>query len=297
MKLLITGATGFIGKELVKSLQNSYSIVVLVRESSDTGVLEAMNCDIIRFHDNKDIIDTFTKNRFTGVIHIASNVLVEHNTSDIESLMSNNITFSTYLLEACKLTNVKWFINTGTFWQNYQNEDYNPVNLYAATKEAFETIAKYYTETSDLIFTTIKLNDTYGPNDTRPKIFNLWNNISKTKKVLNMSQGEQIIDISYIEDIINSYRILIDHLNSNNAEKFKNATFVVSNQKKLSLKELAKLFENITHNKLNINWGGREYRQREVMQPYSLGKAVPKWTQKYSLKDGIIKTLMEMNND
>jgi len=297
MKLLITGATGFIGKELIRKLQNSYNIVALARESSDTSVLEDMHCEIIKFHDEKDIINTFTNNKFVGVIHVASNVLVEHDISNIDSLMNSNITFGTHLLEACKLTNVKWFINTGTFWQNYQDEDYNPVNLYAATKEAFEIISKYYTETSDLIFTTIKLNDTYGPNDTRPKIFNLWDKISKSGVVLDMSRGEQIIDISYIDDVINSYTVLIEHLNSNSAVIFKNKTFVVSNEEKLTLKELALLFEESTDTQLNINWGGREYRQREVMQPYSLGKKVPDWEQKYSLTTGIKKTLTEMNND
>ena len=66
--------------------------------------------------------------------------------------------FSQKKLTFSKKFNLKWFINTGTFWQNYQSEKYNPVNLYAATKEAFQNIAKYYTETSSLIFTTIKLN-------------------------------------------------------------------------------------------------------------------------------------------
>jgi len=297
MKILITGATGFIGKELIRSLQNSYNIAVLVRSSSDTSLLETTNYEIVKFHDYEDIIDIFTNNNFVGVVHIASNVLVEHKSSDIGHLMSSNITFGTYLLEASKLTNVKWFINTGTFWQNYQNEDYNPVNLYAATKEAFETIAKYYTETSDLIFTTIKLNDTFGPNDPRPKVFNLWNDMSKTKTVLDMSKGEQIIDISYIEDVINSYIILIEHLNSNNATTFKNKTFVVSNKEKLTLNDLAALFEEITCSKLNINWGARDYRQREVMKPYSLGENVPNWEQQYSLQDGIKKTLEDMNND
>ncbi len=297
MKLLITGATGFIGQELIRSLQNSYTIVALVRESSDTSVLKTMSCEIVKFNNNENIIDIFTNNKFVGVIHIASNVCVEHNTSEIETLMSSNITFGTYLLEACKQTNVRWFINTGTFWQNYQNEDYNPVNLYAATKEAFETISKYYTETSDLIFTTIKLNDTYGPNDIRPKIFTLWNNISKTRAHLDMSKGEQIIDISYINDVISSYTVLIEHLTSKDAITFKNKTFVVSNKEKMPLNELAILFEETTNKQLNINWGGREYRQREVMKPYSLGKNVPNWEQKYSLKDGIRKTLTEINND
>lgn len=297
MKILITGATGFIGKELIRNLQKSYDIVALVRHSSNTIELENMNCKIVKFHDYEDIINIFTNNNIVGVIHIASNVIIEHKSSDIEQLMNSNITFGTYLLEASKQTDLKWFINTGTFWQNYQNEDYNPVNLYAATKEAFEIVAKYYTETSNLIFTTIKLNDTFGPNDTRPKIFNLWNKIAKEGTVLDMSMGEQIIDISYIEDVVSAYTVLIEHLNSKDATVFKNRTFVVSNREKLTLRQLAALFEETTHKHLNINWGGREYRQREVMEPYSLGECVPGWQQRYSLKTGILKTLEDMRND
>jgi len=294
MKLLITGATGFIGRELVKTLQEIYSITVLVRHTSDTSELESINCEIVKFQNYEEIHEVFEKNKFTGVIHIASNVIVEHKRSDIEQLISSNIAYGTHLLEASKETNVKWYINTGTFWQNYQNEEYNPVNLYAATKEAFETIAKFYTETSDLIFVTIKLNDTFGPNDPRPKIFNLWHKISKTEATLDMSEGEQIIDISYIEDIINSYSMLIAHLNSNDAELFRNKTFVVSNSEKLTLKNLASLFEKVMHTKLNINWGGREYREREVMSPYTLGEVVPGWKQQYTLEDAIRKTVKEL---
>lgn len=294
MKILVTGATGFVGKELIRTLQDSYDIVALVRQSSDISELKSMNCKIVKFNDYENIIDIFAKNKFRGVLHIASNVLVEHKTTDIEQLINSNITFGTYLLEACKSTNVKWLINTGTFWQNYQNEDYNPVNLYAATKEAFKNIAKYYAETSDLIFTTIKLNDTFGPNDTRAKIFNLWHDISKTGAVLNMSKGEQIIDISYIEDVISSYVVLIGHLNSSDAIRFKNKTFVVSNNEKLTLKKLASLFEYITRTQLNINWGGKEYRDREVMSPYSLGEFVPGWKQRYTLEEAIRKTVKEL---
>jgi len=297
MQILVTGATGFIGKELIKELQNSYDIVALVRSSSNINELEKMKCKIIKFHDYEDIMDIYSTNNFIGVIHIASNIIVEHKNSEINQLISSNITYGTYLLEASKQTDVKWFINTGTFWQNYKNEEYNPVNLYAATKEAFETVAKYYTETSDLIFTTIKLNDTFGPNDTRPKVFNLWYDILKTGKTLDMSKGEQIIDISYIEDVVNSYVILIEHLNSMHATIFKNKTFVVSNKEKLTLMKLASLFEEVTNSQLNINWGGRDYRQREVMHPYDLGENVPNWNQKYSLKNAIKKTVEDIKTN
>ena len=297
MKILLTGTSGFVGRELVKRMHNTYELVLLLRHSSNTKELEKLPCKIIKFHNYEDIAEIFIDNSFDGVIHLASNIVVEHKPSDIEGLINSNLTFGTYLLEASKQNNVQWFINTGTFWQNYQNDAYNPVNLYAASKEAFETIAKYYTETSNLIFVTIKLNDTFGPNDTRPKVFNLWNNLTKSGETLQMSKGEQIIDISYIEDIINSYLLLIAHLNSKQAKTFKNKTFVVSNGEKCNLRNLAVLFEKIAGCKLNINWGGREYRQREVMEPYSQGTCVPGWEQKYTLEESIENTLMEMNND
>ena len=67
--------------------------------------------------------------------------------------------------------------------------------------------------------------------------------------------------------------------------------FVVTNKEKPTLRELSKIFEEVSGEKLSINWGGREYRNREIMQPYSLGSSVPNWRQKFSLKESIKKTI------
>jgi len=293
MTILVTGATGYIGREFIKSLQNKYNLIVLVRESSDVTELKELKCSIEKFDNYENINTIFENLLIDGVIHFASNVIVEHKTDDISNLVDSNIKYATFLLDSCVKNNVKWFINTGTFWQNYQNEDYNPVNLYASTKEAFKVISKYYTQTSDLIFTTIKLNDTFGPNDTRPKIFNLWDKYSQNNEILDMSKGEQIIDISYIEDIIYAYKCMIDNLNSNNNKLFNNEEYVVTSSQRMTLKELAKLFQKITNRELKINWGGRDYRKREVMIPLYDVKTVPNWKQQYSLEEAILKTIGE----
>jgi len=298
MKILITGATGFIGQNLIKSLQSgNHTIYVIVRANSDTSIFNK-EINIFKYNGDIDIlIDFFKKERFDGIVHLASLFLASHSLNDTSNLISSNIKFGTELLEVSKNTDVKWFLNTGTFWQNYKNESYNPVNLYAATKEAFETIARYYTETSNLIFTTIKLNDTFGPNDTRNKIFNIWYKISQSAEELKMSKGEQIIDISYIDDVVNAYIVMIDNLNKNDLNKYKNKTFVVSNRDRMSLKELSKIFEEITHKSLNIKWGGRDYREREVMTPYLDGVLVPNWKQQYTLKEAIKNTIKGMKNE
>lgn len=294
MKILVTGATGFIGQNLVKVLlDKNYEVHCIVRADSNTSNM-SQKVTIFKYDENIDnLIEYFNKQNFDGVIHLASLFLASHTKNDISNLVSSNIKFGTELLEACKISNTKWFINTGTFWQNYENEDYNPVNLYAATKKAFESIAKYYTQTSNLIFTTIKLNDTFGANDTRNKVFNLWNKIATSGEVLEMSAGEQIIDISYVEDVVSAYEVLIAHLTSHQKEEFKNKTFAVTSSERMSLKELSKVFEEATNKKLNIKWGAIPYREREVMIPYDKGQTVPNWNQKYTLKQAMQKTIGE----
>jgi nucleoside-diphosphate-sugar epimerase len=287
----VTGATGYVGSEFIRFSQNRYKIIALVRDQSNTIKIEKLKCKIIKFNTYNDLNLIFKNNIITGVVHFASNIVINHSANNIIKLIDSNIKFGVELLEASKESNVKWFLNTGTFWQNYKDEDYSPVNLYASTKEAFENIAKFYTQTSNLIFTTIKLNDTFGSHDTRDKIFNLWNKVLQSGEVLDMSAGEQIIDISYIEDVVNAYIIMIENFNQDNIIQYNNKTFVVSNNERPTLKELSKIFEDITNSKLNINWGSREYREREVMIPYTRGVSVPHWKQNFTLKEAIQNTL------
>lgn len=297
MKILITGATGFIGRNLVnKLIHNKHDIVVIVRSDSDTSCIDNILKQYKYNGDINDLIVFFKEENFDGVIHLASLFLADHTLDDISGLILSNIEFGTEILEACQQSKVSWFINTGTFWQNFENDTYNPTNLYAATKQAFEDIARYYTETSDLIFTTIKLNDTFGPDDPRNKIFHLWKKIAKSGDSLDMSPGEQLIDISYIEDVVNAYKVLVEHLGSSHAHQFKNKIYAVMSNERMTLKKLAQVFEDTSSTKLRINWGGRPYRKREVMVPWTGGEKVPGWKQNYTLKEAINKT-MEKDND
>lgn len=294
MKILVTGSTGFIGKSLVKRLlDKNHSITTIVRINSDISAIDQRAAVFQYFGEITELIAWFQKEQFDGVIHLASLFLASHRSEDIPSLILSNIQFGTELLEACKLSNTKWFINTGTIWQHYHTNTYNPVNLYAATKQAFEDIVKYYTETSTLILTTLKLSDTFGPNDTRNKIFNLWYRLLQTDEHLEMSPGNQIIDLCYIDDVINAYEILIDNL-MNTPDRVKNKTFVIRSEERMSLKNLSKIFEKAMGKPLRIQWGARDYREREVMIPWENGENVPAWKAKYTLEEAIKKTIGAM---
>jgi len=286
MKILVTGATGFIGKHLVKALKEKHEIHVLVRHPSDVANFDYAFC----FDNNISTLHEYLKkSQIEGIVHLASLVLVSHKDSDIKNLIESNIFLGTAILEAAQNTSVRWFLNTGTFWQHYEpdTQDYHPVNLYAASKQAFIDMAKYYVEVSGIKFVTLKICDTFGPDDTRSKIFTLWRKIAKSGEALSMSKGEQFIDILYIDDVVSGFIHLIDLLNLNEELKPDYALYA---DERYTLKELADLYGNVTGTQLNIQWGGRAYRSREVMEPWKAGNRLPGWRVKVSIRDGILKS-------
>ena len=286
---------GFIGKHLIKEFSSHpHKIFALVRESSDKSFFETKRIPFFIFENNiKDLIQFIQDNNIDGIIHLASLFIKDHKSEDIQNLISSNILLGSSLLEAATKGNVKWFINTGTYWQHFENKNYCPANLYAATKQAFEEIAKYYTETSNLIFVTIKLNDTFGPEDTRAKIMNLLIKNSKTKEILKMSPGKQIMEITYIDNIVDFYFRMISLLQSQDASALSGRSFSPKAKERLTLEELVNIFEEEIGQKLNIEWGGSPYRNREVMIPWENSESLSGWEEKTSIREGIKKFLNE----
>jgi len=289
MRVLITGATGFVGKNLIQKMNREYDLHILVRPNSNWEDIGISN--VFEFSDNTTQLAEYLKEKhIDGIIHLASLYIAEHKTEQVKDIVISNVYLGTALLEACKIAGTKWFLNTGTIWQNYNAPDYSneyhPVNLYSASKQAFMTMAQYYTETTDIRFCTLKLCDTYGPNDTRSKIFALFHQIAKSGEVLQMSPGNQKLDILHIDDVTNGFLLMVN-LIAKNREILDE--YVLTSHNHISLKEIAKTFTKVTGQNININWGGRPYRIREVIKPWK-GTPVPKWIPRVNIEKGI-KTL------
>ena len=285
MKILVTGATGFIGEHLVrKLLHDRHEVHILVRPDTDQEQLEPT---IVHTHlgSTQNMIDTIQDTQPDAVIHLASLFIGEHKSTEVENIINSNVMLSTQLVEAMSVNRVGLLINVGTSWQHYADADYNPVNLYAATKQAFRSLLSFYLETTKLRVINLELFDTFGPNDRRNKLFNLLNRLRLTGETIGMSPGYQYLDPIYIDDVCDAFLVALQRLQSGQVKR--SETYSVCSDEPIQLRELVKIYENISNTKLNIEWSGRPYRPREVMTPWSGGVTLPGWSPKISIEDGI----------
>jgi len=296
-RALVTGATGFIGSNLVKRLlQEGWGVDIITRADSNLEILSPV-CDklTIRVHDGstRGLVELVGEARPDVVFHLASCFLAQHKPEDIEILVTSNLLFSTQLVEAMVAHGIYRLLNTGTSWQHYHNADYLPVNLYAATKQAFEDILSYYVDAHELRVTSLALFDTYGPGDTRQKLMSLLWKTALGGETLSMSPGKQLIDIVYIDDIVDAFLIAADQLFIQPGGHLR---YGLSSGHPMPLVELAKAFENATGHSLSIKWGAREYRPREVMVPWTAFETLPGWKPSVSFEEGILRTRTSYNS-
>ncbi len=266
-KVVLTGATGYIGSNVARALLSAgYDVHIITRTSSRPDLLYDIKGRLgIHVYDGdfSRLCKTFESIRPEFICHLASEYVAEHKPEDISTLINSNILFGTQVAEAAVRVNTGYFINTGTYWQNYNGEEYNPVNLYAATKQALDCILKYYCEASGIRCITVKLIDTYGPFDPRPKIMTLLKKAAASNERLMMSPGDQDLGLVYIDDVAKGFIQAAKIIQGLKPGAMK--TYVIAPGKFYKLKKVVEIFEEVYQVKLDIKWGMREYRKREIM--------------------------------
>lgn len=298
MRALVTGATGFVGTHLVRALLAAgHDVHALVRDGSAPARVRGLLPATVHVHPGgiEPLLGTLDAARPEIVFHLAARFVAEHAPRDVAGLIDDNLRFGAELVEAMVRTGATSLVNTGTAWQHYGDAEYDPVCLYAATKEAFETLLVFPRRTAGLRVVTLVLFDTYGERDPRAKLMALLLRLAREGGSADFSPGEQRLDLVHVDDVAHAYLLAgarVPTLPAGAAEEY-----AVRSGDPVSLRELVRLFERECGRELGIRWGARPYRAREVMEPWAGGETLPGWRAEVPLGEGIRRLIAERELD
>ena len=234
MKILVTGAAGFIGFHTSKKLLDRGDTFVGLDNFNDyydvslkearAAILE--NYDSFSMHRidlaDRDAMDAlFAKEKFDKVVHLAAQAGVRYSIENPHSYIQSNIVGMLHILEGCRHHKVKHLVyassssiygsNTAMPFSIHQNVDH-PLALYGATKKANELMAHTYSNLYELPTTGLRFFTVYGPYG-RPDmaLFLFTKNILAGKPIDVFNYGKHRRDFTYIDDIVEGVIRTLDH--------------------------------------------------------------------------------------
>jgi len=235
MKLLVTGAAGFIGHALADSLCRRGDEVVGIDNLNsyyDVGLKQARLARLEQFDNFQfqaiDLADAaalqklFAQQGFDRVLNMAAQAGVRYSLENPGAYIDSNLLGFANLLECCRHHDIEHLVyasSSSVYGANREmpfstahNVDH-PISLYAATKKANELMAHSYSHLYGLATTGLRFFTVYGPwgrPDMSPILFA--DAITQGKPIKVFNQGRHRRDFTYIDDIVSGVLLCLDHV-------------------------------------------------------------------------------------
>ena len=235
--ILVTGAAGFIGSNLVKRLFNDAKNIKVIGIDSITDYydvnikyerlkeIEALGKDWTFVHDsiaNKEAVEEiFSKNKISVVVNLAAQAGVRYSITNPDAYIQSNLIGFYNILEACRHHEVEHLVyasSSSVYGSNkkvpYSTDDKvdNPVSLYAATKKSNELMAHAYSKLYNIPSTGLRFFTVYGPAG-RPDMayFGFTNKLVNGETIKIFNYGNCKRDFTYIDDIVEGIVRVMQH--------------------------------------------------------------------------------------
>lgn len=303
MRVLITGATGYIGRRVVASLTSleGIEILSLVRNVEKARkLLPFSNCKHVAVDDMKSEVLKFQPQM---VLHLATLSTSRNDEDIIEPIIEANILFGVKLLNVISLLkSVKLFVNVGSFaeYRGGVELGIDDAYLYTATKSAFRCFLDYYSHLCGFKYIIAVPFTVYGGDDIAKKLIDYMVDSIGAEESVKMSPGEQVLDFVHVDDVVNFFIESVKHFSSVDTMP-KESTYYLGTGVGTRVRDLAQMLTERLRKELNIQWGGLSYRPLDVMYavaPISMNSTEIPWRAQISLTQGIEKHIesKQLNN-
>lgn len=301
-KILITGATGFIGSNLTRKLvEENYDLYIILRKESNTwrikDILEKINLVYADLSDYNTLKREINRIKPDYIFHLATYGSYPDLQKDGNLMIQTNILGTYNLLQATKDINYKCFVHTGSSSEYgiketsiSETDILEPSDHYGVTKASATLLCQTFSKIHKKNIVILRPFSVYGPYEKGSRFgpYVIMNCLQK--KEINITSGEQKRDFIFINDVIDIYLKIM------NKDNISGQIFNVGIGTDHSIKETAKIIFELTGNDLNLlKIGAKKMRKIEAITSWKANiskmQKILNYKPKHNLKEGMEKTI------
>ena len=284
-KILITGSSGFIGKNLVDNLLSEYEIVGLSKKGEKSKINRITK-------DINEITSKDFKNIFC-VIHLAAITDPKICEDFPDQCITTNVLGTQKILEASRKNNCKVVYASTSHVYGIpkkvpisETASTSPTSIYAGSKLAGEVLCESYQKQFNMDISIVRIFSVYGPKSNNHCVLPSIVKQMKNSNIIKLGNINSKRDFIFISDIIDAFKIILKNINGFNV-------YNVGAEKSYSIKEICKKVEKLYGKKIIIKNNLEQNRKIDAKNIISNSTKLKKlgWKSKITLDEGLKKMI------
>ncbi|WP_374300721.1 NAD-dependent epimerase/dehydratase family protein [Paracoccus sp. (in: a-proteobacteria)] len=293
-RILLTGATGFAGRELARqALASGIEVIAPVRPGPRAEGLAAAlpQVHLVPIQPGLGMVRAAVERRTPdAAIHLAASYLPDTAPHAAQTMIEANISFGTAMLELLRPSACRVFVAAGSQWQHATGQaQYSPNCLYAATKQAFGDILDHFAARCGFRTTVLKVADSYGPGDRRGRLIGRLAESFQAGRGMDLSPGEQELDLIHVRDVAAGFLAAAQGLWDGSLQP--SQSWALRGGHPRPLREVVALMERIAGGPVGARLGALDYPAGTVMTLWRQ-PLLPGWKPAIPLEDGLRDLLL-----
>jgi UDP-glucose 4-epimerase len=295
-RALITGATGFVGANLARSLLvDGCEVHLLIHQQDQTWRIDSIRNDV-RLHEG-DLCDCDSVQRIVAearpewVFHCAVYGAYSWQTS-VEQMVQTNVLGTINLVQACRKVSVESFVNTGSS-SEYGYKDHAPAedewlepnSEYALTKASATMYSRWLARTTGFAISTLRLYSVYGPWEDPGRLIPTLIRYGLAGKLPSLVHPDTARDYVSVEDVCRAYRMVAAR--SVGAEA--GAVYNVGTGRQTSLREVIEIARRVLGVRREPEWSSMPNRRWDTQTWVSDSRKIERdlgWRPRYTFEEG-----------
>lgn len=263
MKILLTGATGYLGSHLVNGfVEDGHDVTILLRRVSNTSRIAALLGHLRCYEIEAGGTEALFKEvrNLDIVVHAATSYGRNGETPLV--VAEANTLFPLRILDLACANGVETFVNTDSFYVNEITYDF--LANYALSKRQFAEWGHRYAEAKRLRFLNVRLEHSFGPGDDESKFVNwIVRECIADTETIELTEGLQQRDFIFIDDVVSAFKVLVTNAGSLNAGWM---ALGLGTGHAVTVRHFVELVHRLSSSKARLLFGAKPSRRGEIMR-------------------------------